>query len=550
MSQDQDSLSPTDGAAAPSPETVAPPRPRYRRPQWLTLPTVESASNSMRAVVVNLVLLALLLISAPLIASQAARDQILLEPISVPGALQSTGLTPEVAAARLNDGLLQIIREAGSDKSSINAVPEGQKATFDIPNSGISVDALVSYARQFFNLHETVVGGEFRCGDPACTPALVSLRLRINGHEQHVVDLPPMRRDTEAEYFREAGLRVMSYLDPFTALAAEVPLHPSNAATIARQLIAAGHKDAKWAHNVLGNVRRTMGNPADAIAEYGKALEIDANFRPALANMASVLVEEKRDDEASGFLDRLARVDPDSALEADVRGDLARAAGKIDEARDWYLKAAARAPFDGRYKSKAAWMLVSENRSEEALAIAWSQFELTPADTMAIAFLSGYYGGKGDIVSLERLYRDAAEFSPENADYQSTHATLLMITKDYPAALARLDQALLIDEGSVKFRLQRADVLFLLGRYDDALVDLDLAGQRDPSNATVQYQRGRALQALGRTAESTAAYKQFVLMEPESPEATIARSFIEQAESPPAVPIAAPESSSSGLPRP
>jgi tetratricopeptide (TPR) repeat protein len=498
----------------------------FRRPGWLTLPTVESTSNSMRAVVVNLVLLVVILMAAPLIASQAARDQILLEPISVPEGLQVTGLTPEVAAARLNDGLLQIIEEADSDKASINAIPEGQRATFDIPESGISVDALVSYARQFFNLHETVIGGEFRCGDAECSPALVSLRLRINGRERRVVELSPMRRSTEAEYFREAGLSVMRYLDPFTALAAEVDAHPSNAATIARQLIASDHKDAIWAHTVLGNVRRNAGETEEAIAEYNNALSIDADFEPALASMAGILAEAKRYDEAMPFLDRLARIDPENPIEADVRADQAQARGDIDGALAYLLEAANRDPLDGRYKTKAAMMLLAADREEEALELAWSAFEIAPADEEPIGFLGGYYGGLGDYATLERLYRDAAEFSPRNHAYLAMHATLLMSNGDYKGALSRLDQALLEEEGNVQYRVSRANALSLLGRTDDSLFDLNLAEQRDPSNAAVLYAKGQTLAQLGRKEEALVIYQRMLTLEPEEWQAEVARSFI------------------------
>ena len=506
------------------------PEAKARRLNWPSLPTVETTSNSLRAVVVNLVLLAVIVLAAPLIASQAARDQILLEPISVPDGLKVTGLTPEVAANRLNDGLLQIIREAGSGKSSINAIPEGQATTFDIPESGISVDALVSYARMFFNLHETVIGGEFRCGDAACTPALVSLRLRIHGADTEVVELPPMRRSTEAEYWRDAALQVMSTLDPFTALAAEVELHPSNAATIARRLIAAEHEDTKWAQNLLGNIRRNEGAPDDAIAAYQAALAIDRSFVPSLINMASVLSDAGQFEEAEEYLARLAAIDGDNPLEAEVRGDIARARGDVDGAKDWYIEASERDPLDARYKTKAGFMLLTEKRTEEALELGHEAFALNPSDIMPLGLLGGYYSSEGDFVALEKLYRDAAEFTPENDDVQAMHANLLMINKDYAGALERIDQALLVNEGMVKYRLLRADALALLGRHEDALIDIELARLREPSNPDVYYALAKSLDALRREAESTAAYRQVVLLDPEGVNAIVAQAFINETE--------------------
>lgn len=480
----------------------------------------------MRAVVVNLGLLAIILLAAPLIATQAARDQIMLEPISVPAALQVTGLTPEVAANRLNDGLLQIIREADTGKSSINVVPEGQRVTFDVPESGISVDALISYARKFFNLHETVIGGEFRCADAACSPALVSLRLRVHGRDVDVIELPPMRRSTENSYWRDAASKVMEELDPFTALAADVALHPTNAATIARRLIVSNHPDAKWAHNLLGNIRRNAGEAADAIEEYQAALTLDPVFIPALANMAGVLAETQKFAEAESFLGRLAAADGNSALEAEIRGDLARSQGQIELAREWYLKASERNPLNARYESKAANMLLDNGRTEEGLELARAAFALSPDDPLPLGLLAGYYAAQADVASLEKLYRDAAEFSPENAEFQALHANLLMINKDYAGALERIDQALLVDEGNVEYRLDRAEVLAALERHEDALVDLALASQRDPSGAEIVYAQAMSLGALNRKQESMAAYRQYLTLQPEGPFAEVAKAII------------------------
>jgi tetratricopeptide (TPR) repeat protein len=499
----------------------------------------------MRTVVVNLVLLAVVLLAVPFIATQAARDQVLLEPISVPEALQATGLTPEVAANRLSDGLHQIIAEADTAKASINVIPEGQRVSFDIPESGISVDALISYARKFLNLHETAIGGEFRCGDAACSPALISLRLRVHGKAMEVIDLPPMRRSTESAYWRDAASKVMGVLDPFTALAADVALHPTRAATLARRLIVSDHADAKWAHNVLGNVRRNAGATDDAIAEYRAALDVDANFAPALANMAGVLAEQGRFDEAEPFLARLASVEPNGALLAEVRGDLSRVQGQLDVARDLYLKAFERDPLNARYQSKAAAMLLNAGRTAEGLTLARAAFDLSPSDPLPLGLLAGYYGGQGDFVALEKLYRDAAEFSPENAAFQAQHADLLIINKDYAGALDRIDQALLVDEGSIKYRLSRADALAALGRHEDALLDLELATERDSGNAEVIYARARSLAALNRNDEAVAAYRRYLMLQPDGPEAELAKAIIRlQERSPPETPKV-PEASAS-----
>jgi tetratricopeptide (TPR) repeat protein len=510
------------------------PAPQVLTKRWWqrlpSLPGVETTSSSLRTVIINIALLLVLAMVIPLTVTQFSRDQILVQPLSVPGALEATGLTPAVAANRLWDGLEQIKQEGGSAKSSVNVIPEGQKVTFAVPDAGVSLDSLIYYARQFFNLHETVVSGEFRCGDASCAPAQVSLRLRVYGKVLKVIDLPPMRRSTEAEYWRKASLALMGVLDPFTALATEADSNPITAAALARQLIVADHPDAKWAHNILGNIRRNAGLVEEAIVEYQAALAMDANFVPALANLAGAYSEAKRTAEGTPYLERLKKADPNGPLAPEIEGDLARQAGQLDRARDLYLEAFRRDPLKARYQAKAAIMLFDAGRIEEAVAIAEDALGISPAASEPLAILGSYYGNKGDFAAVERIYRGAAEFAPEDAAIQIMHADLMVINRDYPGALQRFDQAVLNDDGNASYRIKRGQVLALLGRHADALADLEVAKKLDPTNAQIDYERAKSLLALGDQAASTAAYKAYVAAAPEGLYAEIAKAFIRNAE--------------------
>jgi tetratricopeptide (TPR) repeat protein len=514
---------------ARAPKAVPAAKAEAPKPRWwtrLSLPAVETHSNSLRTVVINLALLLVLAMALPLVAAQFARDQILIQTIAVPGGLQATGLTPEVAANRLWDGIQQIEVEANSEKSSVNVLPEGKKVTFAIPDAGISVDSLVFYVRQFFNLHETVVSGEFRCGDAACTPAQVSLRLRIYGAELKVIELPPMRSDTEAQYWRKAGAQVMAVLDPFTALAAEATAHPTNAATIARRLILTDHPDAKWAHNILGNIRRDSGDLEGAVAEYKAALALDDDFIIGWANLARVTGELKRHDEALTYADRVLALDSKGPKEPELRGDLAKAREELDAARDFYLEASRRDPLNSSYLNKAAIMLYGVDRFDEAAELARTALEVNPSDPTPLAVLGGYYAQTADFDNLERVYRDAAEFSTEDAEIQATHANFLMIKKDFAGALQRIDQALLIDEKNLAYRTERAEALNRLGRYEDALAELAIIAERDPDNTEIVFRRGNNLTALGRHTEANEAYRQYLAMAPEGEHAIMANAFL------------------------
>ncbi len=117
----------------------------------------------------------------------------------------------------------------------------------------------------------------------------------------------------------------------------------------------------------------------------------------------------------------------------------------------------------------------------------------------------------------------------------------MIINKDYAGAVERIDQALLVDEGNIKYRLSRADALAALGRHEDALLDLDLATQRDPGNAEVIYARAKSLAALNRNDEALAAYRQYLVLQPDGPQAEVAKAIIRLQGRSPAEPPSVPE---------
>jgi hypothetical protein len=189
--------------AKPAPDVA----PKPKRPP-ITMPMAAAWTSDVRTLAVNVTILLAILLVVPVIVTQFWRSQVVIEPITVPDAMVATGLTPEVAAGRLWDGLEAVTDEAGTAKRSVVSIPESAKVDFAIPDSGLSIDSLVYYVRQFFNSYETRVTGEFRCADAGCAPEGQSLRLRVVSNTVELIDLPPRGAKSEARYFREAAAEV------------------------------------------------------------------------------------------------------------------------------------------------------------------------------------------------------------------------------------------------------------------------------------------------------------------------------------------------------
>jgi predicted double-glycine peptidase len=106
----------------------------------------------------------------------------------------------------------------------------------------------------------------------------------------------------------------------------------SEAAAKYREILSA-HPDSVVAWTDLGNADTQLGKRAEAEEDFRKALALDPNSRDALNNLAWLLYQQKRLDEAESLARRaVAQQGPDSYLVLDTLARVLAARGSCDEA--------------------------------------------------------------------------------------------------------------------------------------------------------------------------------------------------------------------------
>ena len=106
----------------------------------------------------------------------------------------------------------------------------------------------------------------------------------------------------------------------------------AEAATAYRDLLAR-HPSSALAWTNLGNAEVQLGDRKEAESAFRKALDADSKSRDAMNNLAWLLYEEKRLDEAEQFARRaVAQPGPDSYLVLDTLARVLAAKGACDEA--------------------------------------------------------------------------------------------------------------------------------------------------------------------------------------------------------------------------
>jgi tetratricopeptide (TPR) repeat protein len=144
-----------------------------------------------------------------------------------------------------------------------------------------------------------------------------------------------------------------------------------------------------------------------------------------------------------------------------------------------------------------------------------------PADRMVLDALRGEETGMGRVAQIELLSR-AIELEPRRAWYRETRAIYRIDVRDYEAASADLDTAVILADRPY-LRFLRGLVICERGAPARAIPDFDAAIAAQPRNT--QFYRGRslALSATGRYVEALRDADHLVAVVPQQAESFYAR---------------------------
>ncbi len=479
----------------------------------MSLPGIEEFSKMLRTMFINVGFFAATLLLIPSIASQFTRSAIVIEPIAVPSAMVTQGLTPEVVANRIWDGLQEFAATASANRETIAAIPDSQLIEFSLPDAGISIDSIFAQIRQFFRIYETRISGEYVCASADCAPDGMQLRLRVVRQNSDVIDLPAMGATSERDYYREAAAGIYAIIDPYVAIAAQAETAPLKAATLARGLILAGSKDAKWAHNLVGDIELNGGDANTARLEYEAALGIDPNFHTARAGLANALLAMKDNEGALRELAELERRAPRNVLVPVGRSKVATTAGDIAEATRQLTIATEMEPLDPSFLTTAGRLDLEAGNFDDGVRYLSDALAIDPAFPAALNALADAQWKAGNRDEAEALYRQWLQFEPDNAKARGELGMVLQGQKKHEEALEQLQLA--YDAGERDgVEMARATAFFVLNRYADAAVAFEALAAAEPTRFPYTQLLGKAQELLGNRQAAAAAYDRYLAAVP------------------------------------
>jgi tetratricopeptide (TPR) repeat protein len=228
---------------------------------------------------------------------------------------------------------------------------------------------------------------------------------------------------------------------------------------------------------------------------------------------------------ADGLYKLVLKSDPGNADALYMRGLIATARGRAQEAVDLLSAAAAAAPHKAAHHSNLGVALRAAGRHAEADAC----FRM--AEAVAPGFAAEHLGnglallGQGQVEAARVFFQRAVDLDPSSVEARVAYGDSLLSARDLDGALAQAATALAMAPGHPDARRLAGTALVLLHRPHEATPHLRAALGAMPSSPGVLASLGSALLATGESDEADACFRAALGIEPGNAWAHLNRAY-------------------------
>jgi len=255
-------------------------------------------------------------------------------------------------------------------------------------------------------------------------------------------------------------------------------------------------------HFQLGYAYSALQRPADAKAEYEKAITLDPRMAAAYLNLGLTLLASDP-QAATAPLQKAVELTPDSPEPKYLLGAALERSGKADAAIEQYQAAEKLDDKNFDIHFALARTLLVANRPKDA----------------------------------EPEFRSALNLEPESGPAHLGLAQSLLAQKKTEVAAAELAAYLETHPNDAQARMERASVLTDLGKNDEALAELDRAAAVRPENLPALKLRSLIYFQMKRYDDAIPALQKAAALAPEDPDirARLGHLYLEKKDYPDAV---------------
>jgi len=241
--------------------------------------------------------------------------------------------------------------------------------------------------------------------------------------------------------------------------------------------------DEPYPHFQLGYAYVGLKRPADAKAEFSRAIALDPKMAAAYLNLG------------------LVEMDSEPAAASDA-----------------FRHAAELQPTESRPRFLAGYSLEHADKFPEAAEQYRAALALSPKDYEAHFALGRVLLRSNDPAGSEEQFRAAVLLRGDSAPAHLGLSSALLAEKKYDAASDALAEYLKLNPGDKSAHFDRATALLNLNRYDDALAELDLSAAGSAPNGETLKMRGEIYMQQKKWKEAGDALKQAIALAPQDAE--------------------------------
>lgn len=397
----------------------------------------------------------------------------IVEPISVPKALEEQGYTAAIVAQRLMDQIHAINDSALTKKARTRIGSESDSASLasiQLPAAGFSFRSLIGTLRGLRGTTDSKIAGEIviRSTDEKNKPTSLALLLRMEHYGKRTVQ--EIHGTGVDDLLLNAAGPAIEVLDPNVMVAYYyATLELKKAETLAETVSLTADKDtAKWALLHRGLLRMDMHDPVGAIEFYTQAKALDPKFAPAYTAWAFALLAMEKHNEAIDILKGVVAIDSRSTQAYVAWGDALLRLEKPAEAIEKFKQALEVNPRAESARVGQAHALIEQGHADEAKEICRSVL-LLHRTAEAVYACGAVYARLGDVDLAEKAYRQAIAMQPRLISGHTGLARLHMRKGEFAVALHKYEYATILDPQNVDAFEAWAAAHMIMSEFDKAV---------------------------------------------------------------------------------
>ncbi len=258
-------------------------------------------------------------------------------------------------------------------------------------------------------------------------------------------------------------------------------------------------------------------DPASAGEQAREILRVVGDHPQATSLLGLALGRMGRGEDAVQTLRRAVKLQPALPRAWLALGDHLAAMGDAPGAELAYanhLRFSTRDP-----RLLAAATALCENRMPEAEALLRAHLKRLPTDAAAIRMLAEVAARLGRNEDAENLLARCLELAPGFREARQNYALVLHRSNQPERALAEIETLLAADPANPGYRNLKAVILSAIGEYERAIALFAQLSSEYPNHGKLWLSYGHTLKTAGRQADSIAAYRRSLALDPSFGEA-------------------------------